>query len=1025
MLRLSLIVFLCITAAFGNTLTAQHIVSGSILSSENDEPLVGASVMLKGTTRGTITDVNGNYRLEIANEDLQNIRLIFSYIGFTTKEVPINNRNVIDVKLDVDATQLTEVVVTAFGVATEKKAINYSVQEVKSAELVESNQDNLVNALQGKVAGVQITNSSGSPGASSHILIRGANSVNETTSNQPLFVVDGIPISNSASFGGANRAMDINPNDIESITVLKGGAAAALYGLEAGNGAIVITTKRGRAGVTSVNFSSSVSVDQAFRTSPRQMIYKQGNSGVFDPETTNSWGPLVTTNEEVYDNVDNFLEAGLRQKYDLSLSSATDKLSGYMSANYLNHDGIFPGENLRRYGLLLKGTNKISDKVEVNTSLNLVNSNNVRTGFGTMYNIYRWPINDDMSQYLNPDGSKRWLIDREPDRLWNNPENPYWRAENNPITDDVNRIISLTSFSWNIIEPLTFTYRLGGDFTNQHYKSIARPGSAGSAEAFSGRITEIERSSNLITSTALLGYDKRITEKISVNAMVGQNIQLDNGRNTYISGSGYRNTLLDNINNLQTIEVNQNVSRRRIAGVFGDIKLDYDGVFYLGVTARNDWSSTLAKDNNSFFYPSVSGGIIFSEFLKNQSFLSYGKIRGSWAQIGKDAPAHRTTAVLENYNAINGGFKYDYYAGNPNIAPEITTTWEVGADLRFLNGRFRLDMSYYNMITEDAIIQSRISPSSGWIQLVFNSGSIQNKGIEIVADAQLVNTGDLSWNLLANISGNRSTLIELPEFVSKLPVTSGQLISAAIPSSLVGEPLLALEGTVYLYNEFGQLVVDENGYPRIGRYATDEDGNFILNSDGTRVIDGTRAYLGNREPKAIIGITNSVNYKKFNISFLVDIRIGGDVLNAANATMIANGSSGYLEEHRNRSTVFTGVVEQEGGFVENTNEVVLDQGFFNNYASVGTNFVEDASWTRLRYLTIGYILPENWANKIGMKDLMVSATGRNLALWTKYSGGDPETNYAGAGLGGVGTVGLDYFNVPAVQGVDITLRANF
>lgn len=1025
MVRFFIIILLCtITASFSPVLS-QHVVSGTVLNSEDGEPLIGASVILKGTSKGTITDIDGKYRLDIEDADSKNQRLLFSYIGFQSKEVAINNRNTIDVKLSVDATQLAEVVVTAFGVESEKKSINYSVQDVQSEELLESNQDNLVNALQGKVAGVQITSSSGSPGASSHILIRGANSINETTSNQPLFVVDGIPISNSASFGGANRAMDINPNDIESVTVLKGGAAAALYGLEAGNGAIIITTKRGRPGVTSIDFSSSVSVDRAFRTSPRQMMYKQGNSGVFDDETTNSWGPLITENEVVYDNVDNFLKAGVRQKYDVSISSGSDKLSGYVSANYLDHEGIFPGEELKRYGLLLKGTNKVSDKVTINTSLNLVNSNNVRTGFGTMYNIYRWPINDDMSQYLNPDGSKRWLIDRQPDRLWNNPENPYWRAENNPITDDVNRVISLSSFSWKIIEPLTFTYRLGGDFTSQHYKSITRPGSAGSAEAFSGRITEIERSSDKITSTAILAYDKRVTDKISVNAMVGQNIQIDNGRNTSIRGNGYRNTLLDNINNLQTIEVNQNVSRRRVAGVFGDVKLDYDGLFYLGVTARNDWSSTLSKDNNSFFYPSISGGIIFSEFLNNQDFLSFGKFRASWAQIGKDAPAHRTTAVLETYNAINGGFKYDYYAGNPNIAPEITTTWEVGADFRFLNGRFNLDLSYYNMITEDAIIQSRISPSSGWIQLVFNSGSIQNKGIEIMAEAEVMKKTDFSWSIMANVSGNRSTLIELPSFVSKLPVTSGQLISAAIPSSLIGEPLLALEGTVYLYNEFGQLVVDENGRPRIGRYAKDDNGNFILNSDGSRVIDGTRAYLGNREPKAIIGITNTINYKRFNLSFLVDVRIGGDVLNAANATMIANGSSGYLEKHRNRSTVFTGVVEEEGTFVENTQEVVLDQSFFVNYAGVGTNFVEDASWTRIRYLTIGYMLPENWANKIGMKDLMVSATGRNLALWTKYSGGDPETNYAGSGLGGVGTVGLDYFNVPAVQGIDITLRANF
>lgn len=994
----------------------QHLISGTVFSSENNEPLIGASVVIKGTNHGTITDLDGKYQLKIGDEyNIKDLNLVISYIGFKSKEISINGKSVIDVKLEIDATQLQEVIVTAFGVATEKKSINYSVQDVKSEELVESNQDNLVNALQGKIAGVQITNSSGSPGASSHILIRGANSVDESTNNQPLFVVDGIPISNTASFGGPNRAMDINPNDIESVTVLKSGAASALYGLDAANGVIVITTKRGKAGVSSINFSSSVSVDRAFRTSPRQMIYKQGNSGVYDPETTNSWGPLVIPADAVYDNVDKFLQAGIRQKYDLSISGGTEKLSGYISGNYLNNTGIFPGEQLKRYGLLLKGTNQVSEKFSVVTSLNYVGSSNTRAGFGTMYNIYRWPINVDISDYLNPDGTKKSLIPL------NSPDNPYWVVDNNPTTDDVNRLIATNSFAFKILDPLTFTYRIGGDFTFQHYKAIRRPGTAFIEE---GRITEVERSSSIITSTALLEFSKRVSDKISLTALAGQNIQLDNGRSTTIQGSGYMNPLLDNINNLQNTEIQQNIGRRRIAGVFGDVKFDYNGMFYLSVAARNDWSSTLSKDNNSFFYPSISGGLIFSEFL-NSSVLSYGKIRASWATIGKDAPPHRTTAILETYNAINGGFKYDYYAGNPNIAPEMTTTWEVGTDLRFLNGRFSLDMSYYNMITEDAIITSRISPASGWIMLVFNSGSIQNNGIEIMANAEVMKSQDFSWNILANLSGNRSKLVELPSFVSRLPVTAGQMISAVRPSSLVGEPLLALEGTDYLYNEHGQLVVDEYGYPRVGQYLKDENGNYVLNSDGTRKIDGTRVYLGNREPKAIFGITNSLAYKNFSLSFLIDIRIGGDVLNAANAVMIANGSSGYLEKHRNRTMVFKGVVETEGEFVENTNEVVLNQSYFYDYISVGSNFVEDASWTRLRYLTIGYSFPAEWANKIGMKDLQISATGRNLALWTKYSGGDPETNYAGAGLGGVGTVGMDYFNVPSVQGIDISLKANF
>jgi outer membrane receptor protein involved in Fe transport len=631
-----------------------------------------------------------------------------------------------------------------------------------------------------------------------------------------------------------------------------------------------------------------------------------------------------------------------------------------------------------------------------------------------------------MSIVRNPDGSKRWLINRAPDQLWNNPENMYWRAENNPITDDVNRVIYNVSASWDILEALNFTYRLGGDFTDQHYKNITRPGSAGSAVNFSGRLSEIERFSSKITSTALLEYNNRFYDRLNLTAFVGHNMQFDNGRNTSVNGENYRNPLLDNINNLQFTEVSQNQSRRRIAGVFGDVKVDLDGIYFLGVTARNDWSSTLSKDNNSFFYPSVSGGLVFSEFLQGQNFLTFGKLRGSWAQIGKDAPAHRTTAVLENYNAINGGFKYDFYAGNPNIQPEITTTWEVGADLRFLDGNLRFDVSYYDMVTDDAIIQSRISPSSGWIQLVFNSGAIQNRGVEIITQYEQKITKDLNWNVLLNVSGNRSKLKRLPSFVSKLPVTSGQVISAARPSSLIGQPLLALEGTTYLRNENGDLVIDEEGYPRIGSYATNEEGNYTFESSGFRTIDGLRVYLGNREPQAIIGLTNTFDYKEFSLSFLFDFRIGGKVLNAAKASMIANGSAGYLEEYRNRKVVFNGVVEQEGGnFIQNDQEVILDQGYFIDYAGVGTNFVEDASWTRLRYVALSYTLPQDIAERLNVRNLSVNLTGRNLALFTPYTGADPETNYNGSGVGGVGNVGLDYFNVPTTQGIDLSLRANF
>ncbi len=1009
-------------------LLAQNSISGTV-KDETGEPLTGANVIIKGTTIGSVTDLDGNFKISLP-EGRSEITLIVSFLGYTKKEVPVNGASVFDISLLPDITQLGEVVVTAFGVETEKKQINYSVQEVEAKEIMDSRQDNIVNALQGKVTGVQITNTSGSPGASSSIIIRGASSINEGTDNQPLFVVDGIPISNTSAFGGTNRAFDINTNDVASMTVLKPGPAAALYGIAAANGAIIITTKSAVAGKATVNFSSGVSVDRALRPSPRQMKFIQGSLGVFDDESTSNWGPQVLPNQEVYDNVNNFLQYGIRQKYDLSVAGGTETANGYISGNFLDHTGIFPGERLSRYGLLLKGTVKLSDKLSITSSTNLINTVNTRTGFGTMANVYRWPINDDMSNYLNPDGSKRYLIDRPAGEEWRNLENPYWKSENNPILDDIQRIIVTNTVNWAITDDLKFTYRFGGDLTNHFYRTISSPGSTGDAISFTGAMLETERSSRILTSTALLQYDKTFFDKLQVSALVGHNFQKDYGRNTTISGTGFRNPTLSNINNLQNFErASQGIGQREIIGAFSDVKFDYNGMVSLGLTGRYDWSSSLSVDKNPFFYPSASLGVVFTEFFDRNNILSFGKLRASVSQTAKDPSPHRLASTVEAYDAINGGVKYDFFAGNPDLKPEFTSNWEVGADLKFFEGALGIDFSYYQSDTDDILLSSRVSPSSGWIQLLFNAGSIQNRGMELAITYNMpgivLNDEEIRWNIMANLSGNRSQVSALPSFVSRLPVTSGQVISAARPTSFLGQPLFAIEGSTYLYNELGQLVVDEDGRPRFGNYLQDSEGNYVLNSDGTRQIDGNNVYLGNREPKAIIGITNSIDYKNFSLSFLFDIRVGGVVLNAAQATMIGNGSAAYLEEYRNKSTVFEGVVETEGGFVENTQETVLDQSFFINYAGIGSNFVEDASWTRLRYVTLRYNLPQTWASKIGSKNLSFSVTGRNLALWTKYSGGDPETNYAGAGVGGVGTIGLDYFNVPTTQGIDFTLNATF
>ena len=1002
-----------------------HIVKGVITDSADGETIIGASVIIKGTGKGTLSDFNGKYSIDVVNN--QDAILVFSYIGYRDVEIEVAGRDVIDIALDVKEEQLEEVVITALGIKKNKKAINSAIQEIKSKDISNSKQENIVNSLNGKIAGVFVTNSSGTPGASSQILIRGANSVSDAVDNQPLFVVDGIPIDNSASFNGGNRAMDINSSDIESVTVLKGPTAAALYGLEAANGAIIITTKSGKAGVTNIDFSVGVGAQDAVRLPSRQKAYKQGYRGIYDPESRSSWGPLFTKRDTIYDNINNFLKTGIKQKYDLSVSTGSEKANVYISTNYLTQEGIFPGENYNRYGVLLKGKASLNDKLSINLSSNLIRSRNRRGGLGRMYNVYNWPVNNDMSQYYNSDRSKKWLIPRAEGKEWNNPENPYWMAENNPNTDNVNHTLTMGSITYDITQNLKAVYRLGTDITNQFYQSITSPESAGSVERYNGKITEKDKSSIKTNSTFLLTYNSDISDDFGISALIGNDVKDVKSKLTIINGTGYRNPDLDNINNLEDIKATQYLSRKRLVGVFADVKFDYKSIVFLGLTGRNDWSSTLPKSNNSFFYPSVSLGIDLSKFLHSDNILSYGKLRASWAQVGKDAPPQRLTAVLKSTHTIGGGFKYDYYAGNPNLKPETTESWEVGTDLRFFKGKTRIDFTYYDMKSIDQIIQSRISPASGWIILVFNSGSIENKGIELILSQKILDNNRLKWDISSNISRNVSKLKELPSFVSKYPVTYGQLLNEARPSSVLGHPLMAIEGTHYLRNDKGELVLNEYGYPRIGTYVKDENGEYVYDKNGMIKIDNQSVFLGNREPDYIIGLTNDLSYKNLSLSFMFDFRIGGDVLNLTKAFMLSRGTDGSLEEHRNQSTVFNGVVETgDGQFEKNDKRVILDQSFYNSYyLHAGENFVEDASWTRLRYISLSYDLPKSLSKKLGLKNLNASITGNNLFLWTKYSGGDPETNYFGSGLGGTGTAGLDYFNVPATRGIEFTLKSSF
>ncbi len=1000
-------------------------IQGKVIDKALQTGLPGVYVLVKGTEEGTVTDIDGNYKLSVPNAGDQT--LVFSYIGYANQEILIGSQTEINVELEEDLVQLGEVIVTSFNIKQDKRDLNYAAQAIKSEEITETQQQNIVNSLQGKIAGVQVTSSSGSPGSSSSIIIRGGTSISEGRSNEPLFVIDGIIMDNSTFEGSGNRAMDINPDDIESMTILKGPSAAALYGIGAGNGAIIITTKSGKKGKVQVRFGTTVAFDQKFKTHEVQTTYGRGIRGVADDETSLMWGPAYSPSSQTFNNIDDFFQTGVQQKYDLSVSGGSEKSTFFLSVSDNYQTGIVPGEKYNRFNFLLKGTTKIADNLAVTASVNSTFSKNVRGGSGSMFNVFTWPTDDNMSEYLNPDGSKRWLLPTR-DPIYFNKENPYWVINNNLPEYDIKRSISQVFFDWDILEPLKLTYRLGMDQSNQYFRRARVPESSGSASNYAGTISESELSKQRLTSTLIASYSKMLNSTWDLYAMAGFNVDMASSRSIKTFGSDFLLPNLISINNVEIFERPiQSTGKRRILSGFGEVRLDYKGIASIGITGRKDWTSTIAPGRNSFFYPSFTAGFVFTELLDGafDDVLSFGKIRASWAQSGQDAPIERLSVVLTQYDGLGGGYKNHHSAGNPNLKPEFIQSLELGLNLALYNGRLNVDISYYDTKALDMIINNRISTASGFIIQTFNTGDMQNKGFEIVLDSKILTEGEFKWGASLNFSRNRSALSNLPAYISRLPVTSGQIINEARPIALKNEPLYAIEGTPYLRNENGNIVIDDNGYPRWGTYAKDENGEFILNTDGTRKVSQEKVYLGNREPDFLLGITNTLSYKQFSLSFLFDIRKGGDVINATSSFMMSSGVHKLLDEERNKSYTFNGEVETLDGFVINNQEVVLDDDYFRfGYRAVGENFVEDGSWVKLRYIALTYDM-SNIAEKIAMQNLLLTITGRNLFMLSTYSGGDPENDFNGSAVGGAGTVGLDYFNVPTTQGITFSLRATF
>lgn len=1055
---------------------AQVQINGRVLD-ENGRGLPGVNIIEKGTVNGTSTSASGEFKLNVSGPESI---LLFTFIGYKPQEMAVGEKSAITVSLKPDEQSLKEVVVTAIGLERSRKSLGYSVQKVDRDELVNSRETSVASALSAKAAGVQVTTSSGAVGSAAQIRIRGSASL--TGNNSPLFVVDGVPIDNGQSrtlSGGdgnagvvhSNRSIDLNPDDIETMTVLKGPAATALYGIRAAAGAIIITSKRGTrsAGKQSrISLSSSYIINEANRLPKWQDKYAQGAevNGVpqyRDPSTgvITSFGPEIssltyssqasrftpglivprtdpTSNGvpvQAFDNIGNFFVKGSTFDNHLSFSGGSENSNYYFSLGKLNQKGIIPTEEFDRLTFKMSGDVSLTSKLNFSGSATYSKTGGTRAQQGSNSsgvimglmrapftfdnaNGYSDPVNEPLA-YSLPDGSQR-----NSGGNIGGYDNPYWSVNKNQYKDEVDRVIGFLQSDFELLPWLKLMGRLGLDMYSDNRLEAFSKNSRG---LVTGRVSQENYLQRSINSDLILTANRKLTEDLDLTVLLGHNYFNRTDRRITTTGSGLNIPDFFNPSGASTLTGSTNLSHRKLNAAYGDVRLTYRNYLFLNFTGRNEWSSTLPKENSSFFYPSISASFAFTDaFDIKSNWLTSGKLRASYAQVGNDSPLY---SLYNTYNptSINatlitsGGIVFPFQnqlgltvgntSGNPQLRPEVRVSSEFGGEFRFLKGIIGLDVTYYNSVSKDLIVSVPIPNSSGFTSTIRNVGEISNKGLEIVVDATPVKAGKFTWDLALNWSRNVSLVKEIADGIESIGVTSvGPLGQVRL---VKGQPFAMIYGNDFVRDAQGRVVIDDARFMADGKTA---NANYGFPSR-----DPNPKPIGNTNPKWIAGLRNTFQYGNFSLTTLLDIRYKFDVYNGTLGSMNQSGTSKESED-RYIPTVFEGVKKSDGGV--NDISVVKGQYWYTGVgggfgSGVNTQFVEDGSWLRMRELNLSYRLPGVWLKKIGISNASFTLTGRNLLLFTNYSGVDPETNLNGDN----NAAGYDYFTMPNTRsyGAAITL----
>ena len=1045
------VIFICSTEliyAQGRTIT------GTVSSLDDNGVLPGVNVIIKGSTTGTVTDIEGNYRITFPESATT---LIFSFIGFEAQEVEVGTLSIIDVQLTTDITQLGEVVVTAAAIEREKRSLGYAVSTVDGDEVTDARDGNIWNSLAGKVPGLDISSSSGTAGGSSRLLIRGATTLitdggtqGPNATNEPLFVVDGVPISNSSYNGSrtdiinggvdvGNRAGDINPDDIESITVLKGAAASALYGQRAKNGAIVITTKRGTPGQKAfLTVNSSIRLDEPFKMPDFQNEYAQGDFGQFDSNTfTGGWGPNINEVQgQVFpqfpydgvdrplvaypDNVRDFYETGKTFMNSFAVAGGGEDTDFRVSYSNLQQDGITPGNTLDRNTVTVNAGSKFGERFNARVSFSYVRtegrgrprqgSNNpniitdlVQTGIPRTLDIRLLEQNvvDENGLPIGLDGNQT-------------VNNVYWVVQNNPNNNLVDRLFGNVSIGWDANEWLNFSARVGTDFYSEVRRDIVRKGTI---NALNGQFDDIELFDREFNSDIMATVDKQINSDISFTGILGHNINQRSVRRTRVTASDLSVDELYNYANAASTSPQNYQALRRIYGIYADVTFGYRNYLFLNLTGRNDWSSTLPEDNQSFFYPSVSASLVFTEaFNMSGSALSFGKIRLNWANVGSDEAPYQLdfqfipqndvfTQFVANNTFPHGGqlafAATDVIPPGDALMPQNQVSWEIGTELQFFDGRLGLDATYYNTTTEDQIISVSIPQSTGFESRRINAAEVLNKGFEVLLSGRPVQTGSgFAWDIGLNFATNEQTVEQLAPGLDELSLSSG----------FSGLSVRAAPGESFGLYGAGWLRDSVSGKP------------VINPSTGLREV-GPRIRHGSIFPDWTLGIQNTFTYKGFSLSGLIDIREGGVMFSGTVAELRQEGRTEETLLNRGRIFIDDGVLENEDGtFRPNDVPVETMQQFWTHYANNSNTEgqVFDASYIKLREIRLSYSFPSSIVERTPFKIISLGLEGRNLVLIrSKVPHIDPELNFFGSTLTGSG---VEFSSAPTARSFGFNLR---